>query len=306
MPRRYFAFPLNLIYGREWALRVIEKGYFEALWEKQYLRTGYMINVLSVVMFGLSVWSNSSTSWTTVIMYFIMIVLLFTTQILYEVSCSDPANIANSQELKAHFQSLYFMPVEAETKNVRDFLEEAVDDAAFHGTVHGDFQESHFKQETGRVHGRPSVVLAADIDAALTRQQTLIVTNRKRNLKAALESRVTFVAAFFIAGSPLASVMFVAAREDAAPPIAEVVVGTFFLVAMMVMMPKALPPLNQTVPRVLGKVEVVVWRINASLKGKERGEEVKSSKHLGIGRDLRNMHAAVGIVKVMRLYVRER
>jgi hypothetical protein len=169
--------------------------------------------------------------------------------------------------------------------------------------VNGTVGESHFKQETGRDHGRPSVVLAADVGAALERQQTQNVTRRKKLLqKAALESRVTFAAALLIAGSPLASIVFVAAREETAPQIAEVGVGTFFLVAMMVMMPKALPPLNQTVPRLLGKVEVVVGRINASLKGKERGEEVKSSKHLGIGRDLRNMHAAVGIVKVMRLY----
>jgi hypothetical protein len=302
----YFAFPLNLIYGREWALRVIEQDHYDDLWKKQYMRPGQVVACMALVIILLGVWSNTSKSWTTVIMFIIVVVLLLTTQILFEVGRTDPANIANQMELKACYQSLSFVCVEGLTTNARDFLEEAVDAAAFSQTMNGVIQESHFKQETGRDHRRPSVVLAADIGAALARQHTKNKTEREKNLKVALESRVTFVAASFIAGSPLASVMFAAAREDVAPLIADVVVSTFFLIAMMVAMPKALPPLNQTVPRVLKHVELAVVRVNASLKGKERGEEVTSSAHLGIGRDLRNVHAAVRIVKVVRLYVCER
>ena len=91
----YFAFPFNLVFGRAWALKVLEESYFDVLWEKQYLRAGYVVNVLGVAMIGLGAWSNTSTSWTTVAIFFVLVVMLLTTQVLYVRTYPPPPPPSN-------------------------------------------------------------------------------------------------------------------------------------------------------------------------------------------------------------------
>ena len=195
------------------------------------------------------------------------------------------------------------MTVESEATNARDFLLQAVNSDTFERVCVASSKGCNFESVLGRLMSRPSVVLASDVDAGIAGQKSQNKGALKKLSVAARESRSTYFAAFFIAASPLASLMFSSTRKGVPVEASAVAVASLFFVAKMAVMPKALPPLNQTVPRFLSNVLYALDMVNCGLRQKERGEENHARSHLSIKRDSKNVHAAVEILEVMRLYV---
>ena len=98
----YFAWPFNIFFGKKWALRVMSEDYYDVWWYK-FLPMACIFDFCVLAMIALGVWSDSSKTWTTVLLFIFLTVVLTSTQIAFEATSGLPEINNRSSQLVLMF-----------------------------------------------------------------------------------------------------------------------------------------------------------------------------------------------------------
>jgi hypothetical protein len=298
----YFAFPLNIFYGKQWALKAMEKYYFEDHW-KTFLHVSIALDFIGLVMIVLSAIGDSSAAPTTTIMYYVIKTVALSTQVIYEAKSNEPEFNLSTHALKVAFQHCYYLPIteDGARTNVRDF------------SLHLFRDCNHFKYFTtslttrgvasltagvGRRFLRPSIIHADDVENATTQSNTHDRDIARKFIYTRAQKK-TYVISALTAAVPLVQSLVAASHGDATDG-KEIAVGALFFVALVPGMLNAIPPLQEHAPLALKDVAKTSRAYLDALKMKQRGESAEGFK---LTLDNEHLRAAREIKNVMKLFV---